>query len=53
MAKTYSDRSMKVEQPEREFFFPKANPPQTVKAKNREEAEKKLKNTKDVELIND
>ncbi|MEP5514155.1 MAG: hypothetical protein ABJP87_04390 [Bauldia litoralis] len=25
-----------------EFFFPKHNPPTTIKARNREEAEKKL-----------
>lgn len=33
-------------QNEREFFFPKANPPQTIKAKNAEEAAKKLKTPK-------
>lgn len=27
---------------EREFFFPKHNPPATIKAKSRAEAEKKL-----------
>lgn len=40
MPKRYSDRQMKSE--EREFFFPKANPPRTIKAHSREEAEKKL-----------
>ena len=33
---------MAVEQPEKEFFFPKANPPRVVKAKSRKEAEKQL-----------
>lgn len=50
MAKTYSDRAMKVEQPEREFFFPKANPPKTVMAKNIEEAEEKIKSDNEKEI---
>jgi len=36
---------MKVEQPEREYFFPKANPPITIKAKSRKEAEAKVSKT--------
>ena len=42
MPKKYSDRAMAVEKPEREYFFPKANPPQTVTAASQEEADKKL-----------
>ena len=38
-----SNRSMQpTEGEEREFFFPKHNPPVTVRAKTREEAEEKL-----------
>lgn len=39
MKKEYQNKSLNTEE-EQVFFFPKANPPQTVKAKNREEAEK-------------
>ncbi len=38
-----NDRQMKPKKaPERTFFFPKANPPMSVKAASRAEAEKKL-----------
>lgn len=47
MAKGYSNRQMKTDAPERVYFFPKANPPQSVTAKNRQAAEKKLKDNKD------
>lgn len=41
---------MKTEAPDREqvFFFPKNNPPLAIRAKNREAAERKLKDIKDV-----
>ena len=43
MAKRYQDRQMaSSERIEREFFFPKNNPPVTIRAVSREEAEKKL-----------
>ena len=46
----YSDRQMKPKRAEREYFFPKHNPPCTVKAKSRKEAEQKLNaNKKDNE----
>lgn len=46
MPKGYSDRQMKKDAPKegkapkRTYFFPKANPPKTIEAKSREEAEK-------------
>ena len=47
MGKSYSDRQMKNEakdavQPQRTYFFPKANPPRAIPAKSRKEAEEKL-----------
>ncbi|WP_350151320.1 hypothetical protein [Nitrosomonas sp.] len=53
MAKSYSDRQMKAEVKEQEFFFPKANPPQTISAVSLEEAEKKLVVLSDKEVKND
>lgn len=45
MPKSYKDRSMKVEETDSltEYFFPKANPPVTIRAISLEEAEEKLK----------
>lgn len=44
MKNVRSTRQIKTDETGREieFFFPKHNPPVTVKARNREEAEKKL-----------
>lgn len=44
MKNDYKNRAISPEPDtkEQEFFFPKHNPPVTIKAKNREEAEKKL-----------
>lgn len=41
MMKDYQTKDMAQEE-EQEFFFPKHNPPVTIKAKTREEAEEKL-----------
>lgn len=45
-----SDRSMKPQEgEEQEFFFPKRNPPVSIRAKSREEAERILDaNTKEI-----
>lgn len=46
--KNYNNRAIKTEVGEREnvYFFPKANPPVSIRAKTREGAEEKLKANK-------
>jgi hypothetical protein len=56
MAKKYNDRAMQVDREEigdgnSVFFFPKNNPPVSVRANTKEEAEALLKDKKDIKDI--
>jgi hypothetical protein len=44
MGKAMNDRAMRAAEPgeEQDFFFPKANPPVTIRAKTLQEAQAKL-----------